>query len=129
QGDVADRMIPVELDPIGPAARKTEAELEVALEGIRAKTLGALLDLLAKVLDALPSIELAEKPRMADFANVLAAVDQVTGWSTLASYLAATDSAARDVVDADAFTTAVRNLALDRGIWSGTCMDLLGVLS
>ncbi len=129
QGDVADRMIPVELDPISPTQRRTEAELELELERIRATTLGALLGLLSKVLKTLPAVELAEKPRMADFATVLAAVDQVTGWSTLSDYLAATNSAARDVVDADVFTTAVRNLALERGLWSGTCLDLLSTLA
>ncbi len=129
QGDVADRMIPVELDPITPTQRRTEAELDRELEAIRAATLGALLDLLGKVLKVVPSIVLPEKPRMADFATVLAAVDQVTGWSTLADYLAATDSAARDVVEADVFTTAVRNLALERGVWSGTCLDLLSTLA
>ena len=50
--------------------------------------LGALFDVLACVLAVLPAVRLQSMPRMADFARVLAAVDETQGWSTLDDYLA-----------------------------------------
>ncbi|TQL48781.1 hypothetical protein FB562_1887 [Homoserinimonas aerilata] len=125
QGDVADRLLPIELQPISKRHRLTDAEVSAAADKIRAMTLGALLDLLAKVLEALPDVELKEKPRMADFAQVLAAIDQVAGWQTLRDYLTATTSAARDVVDGNSFATALVELVRSAGRWEGTCSDLL----
>ena len=48
--------------------------------------LGAFLDLVAGVLAELPGTSVDNAPRMADFAKVLSALDQVTGWGTLAEH-------------------------------------------
>lgn len=48
---------------------------------------------------------------MADFAKVLAAVDQVTGWSWLATYLTMGTHLAEEVVEGNALAVAVRELA------------------
>ncbi len=68
-----------EFDPIRKERRRTDRVVVAAFDDIRARTLGAILDLLAQVLNALPGIRLAEHPWMADFARVLAAIDQVAG--------------------------------------------------
>ncbi|MBW4053650.1 MAG: ATP-binding protein [Proteobacteria bacterium] len=128
QGDLADRILTIELAPIAPADRKTDSELDEKLSALRATTLGAIFDLLAGVLAHLPTIALGEKPRMADFALVLAAVDQVTGWTTLPDYLASTTTAAREVVEGNAFAAAILDLATKWGQWQGTPGDLLAVL-
>lgn len=125
QGDVADRLLLVELQPIGRRQRMTDAEVTAHSERIRPGVLGALLDTLVSVLAALPGIELEEKPRMADFANMLAALDQVTGWDTLTDYLAAAESAGRDVIDGDSFAAAITTMVRGRGFWQGTCGELL----
>lgn len=125
QGDVADRLLLVELQPIDRRQRLTDAEVTASADRIRASTLGALLDLLTQVLKVLPDTKLEEKPRMADFAQVLAALDTVTGWNTLADYLTASETAARDVVDGDSFATALVALVTARGEWEGTCSELL----
>jgi hypothetical protein len=128
QGDVADRLLPVELQPIDARHRRTEADVMKAVETAGPQTLGALLDLLAKVLRELPNVKLEEKPRMADFAEVLAALDAATGWTTLHDYMAAADSAARDVVDGDSFASAVVEHLRRVGYWEGRCIDLLHAL-
>ena len=129
QGDVADRLLLVELDPIDRSQRKTDAEVAESIERIRAKTLGALFGLVAQVLDVLPGVELADKPRMADFALVLAALDQVNGWRTLPDFLAATDEAAHNVIEGDSFATAVVDHATAQGTWEGTAGELLAELA
>lgn len=128
QGDVADRLLLIELQPINASARRTEADVQAAIEEHRAGILGVLFTLLAKVLRVLPTVKLDEMPRMADFATVLAALDQVTGWSTLTDYLATTIIAAHDVLDGDSFATAVVALVTAKGRWEGTCLQLLGML-
>src|SRR5690606_38677959 len=72
-------------------------------------------DLLAQVLKALPDVTLTERPRMADFARVLAAVDQVRGWSTLEDYKAGARDAVADVLEGEPFAQAVVKLVDEAG--------------
>jgi hypothetical protein len=66
--DLADRAIFLNLSSIADARRRTEAELWREFENARPSLLGALLDVAAHGLRALPSIRLDRPPRMADFA-------------------------------------------------------------
>jgi hypothetical protein len=58
---------------------------------------------------------LTERPRMADFARVFAAVDQVTGWHTLDGYRATARDAVSDVLDGEPFAQAVVALVDESG--------------
>jgi hypothetical protein len=127
QGDVADRLMPIELERI--AKYRADREVTAAAEAARPVILAGMLELLAGVLRELPNIDLEHKPRMADFAEVLAALDVVTGWTTLDDYMASTRSAARDVVDGDSFAGAVVKFVDARGYWEGTCQQLLSKLT
>lgn len=129
QGDVADRMLTVELDPIRRDQRRTDRAVHAAFEDIWARTLGAVLDLLTHVLGVLPGVHLAEHPRMADFARVLAALDQVTGWTTLPDYLQVSEETACSVIEGDAFISAVLELAEREVIWTGSAGELLAVIT
>jgi hypothetical protein len=106
-GDLAERLLTIELDLIPDHKRREEAELDRVYRDAHASILASLFDLLAKVLKALPDVHLTERPRMADFARVLAAVDQVQGWATLDSYRAGARDAVADVLDGEPFATAV----------------------
>lgn len=125
QGDVADRMLTIELDPITKDRRRTDRTVLATFDRIWPATLGAVLDLLVDVLAALPGVQLAEHPRMADFARVLAALDAVTGWNTLTDYLVAAEATAVSVIEADPFVNAVLDLAERDVIWTGTAAELL----
>lgn len=129
RGDLAERMLPIVLDRIDPTSRRTEASILERFAANHAELLGELLDLLAEVLNVLPTVELDELPRMADFARVLAAVDLVTGWATLPQYLGVGNELAEDVVDADPVAQAVVALVDAEGRWSGTASDLLRTLT
>ena len=59
------------------------------------------------MLKRLPDVRPETMPRMADFACVLQAVDEVRGWDTVAAYAAAADTIAADVLEGDHFGKAV----------------------
>ncbi|MCI3276260.1 ATP-binding protein [Streptomyces cylindrosporus] len=114
-GDLAERLLTIELQLIPDHRRREEAELDRAYADAHPAILASLFDLLAQVLKALPTVELTERPRMADFARVLAAVDHVTGWHTQASYKATAADAVADVLDGEPFAQAVVDLVRASG--------------
>lgn len=133
RGDLGDRLVPIELERIPGVRRRPETELDAEWETLRPETTGALLDLLAATLAALPDIRLESLPRMADFARVLAAVDSVRGTDSLGVYLGSREAISEAVVQGDAVAVAVRLLAQSatqtaidgaRG-WTGTATELL----
>jgi DNA polymerase-1 len=67
-GDLLDRSLALQLEPVPKEKRQTEAALWAAFEEARPKILGALLDLVAAGLRTLPALRLRQLPRMADFA-------------------------------------------------------------
>ncbi|QIJ62222.1 ATP-binding protein [Streptomyces sp. JB150] len=109
-GDLAERLLTIELHTIPDRRRREEAELDAAYADAHPSILASLFDLLADVLAALPDVQLEERPRMADFARVLAAVDKVKGWHTLDSYKATARDAVADVLDGEPFAQAVVEL-------------------
>lgn len=107
RGDLADRLLPVELDVISEERRLPETELWPRWEDAHPPILGAVLDLVAGVKAALPSVHLAKKPRMADFAQVLAAVDHVLGTTGLPRYLEKQAELATESLTDDMFISAI----------------------
>lgn len=131
RGDLADRMIPIELQPIAPVSRRTDRDLWAAYEEAHPRLLGALLTLTSKVLAALPAARAAmgTRPRLADYAEILAALDAVTGTSVLDTYATARSDLAEAVIESDPVGTAVTEL-LERHPtgWEGTVGELAGAL-
>ena len=132
-GDLADRILLVEPEVIDK--RRTEADITAARAAALPGALGAVLDLVAGVLRELPATTVDNAPRMADFAKVLAALDQVTGWGTLASYRAKVASLALSLIEGNTFAYAIYRLAtlpspggLDPAPWEGTAGELLDTL-
>lgn len=130
RGDLADRLVRVGLERIAPEDRRTDAELAERLEEARPRILGALLTIVGQVLEVLPTVKLDTMPRMADYARVLAAIDQVTGLDCLPRYLALGSELMADVVDDDPVAVAVRSLTERKGgRWSGTAGDLFDIIT
>ncbi len=130
--DLIDRLVLLTLEQMPPSRRRPARELEAAFEAARARLFGALLEKLAAVLEELPHVELAEAPRMADFAMVGVALERVEGRSE-GSFLAALEgqqgSALATVVDADPVGRAVLDLMEEHKEWSGEPSELYAVLS
>jgi hypothetical protein len=129
RGDLAERLIPVELEVIDRTQRRTEAEILAQFRTDHPAILAALLDLCSDVLRVLRTVELAEMPRMADFAKVVAAVDEVMGTDALSTYLNVGSELADDVVEGDPVASAIVEFAEEHGTWSGTPSALLKALT
>jgi hypothetical protein len=129
-GDLAERLVCVELRRIDPTRRLPDESIEASYRRARPAILGGLLDLLSEVMAALATVDLDELPRMADFARVLAALDHVTGWRSLDSYAAAGRDATDAVLDADLLACAIRKLMAGQAMgWTGTATQLLELLT
>jgi hypothetical protein len=128
RGDLAERMLTINLHLISDEDRRGEEDLWPAWEREHPRLLGAVLDLAAQVLAVLPTVQLERRPRMADFARVLAAVDRVLGTEGLDRYLAKQGEAAADTLTGDLFLTAVA-ARFGGAEFEGTATNLLDDLT
>jgi hypothetical protein len=124
RGDLGERMLPISLQTISESRRLGEEDLWPRWNKAHASVLGALLDLAVGVMSVFPSVELKTRPRMADFARVLAAVDRVLGTKGFEHYLARQSAIATDSLTADPFVVAISAL----GRFEGTAADLLAAV-
>lgn len=123
RGDLSERMLPIELEPIAESRRMTEDELWQSWSEVHPRILGAVLDLAARVASVLPGISLSSKRRMADFARVVAAVDEILGTDGLSHYLAKQNALATDSLSGDPFMVALGEQI--RATFTGTSSELL----
>jgi hypothetical protein len=129
RGDLADRLVTLELERIPPTARLLESALKTNYERQRPRLFGALLDLLVQVLGELPNVQLDEFPRMADFARVLGALDLALGTNSLETYLGQARTTAATVVEGDPVAHEVmRFVQRHPDGWTGTASQLLELL-
>ena len=131
RADLLDRSILLALSPILPDKRRSETNVLHDFEEARPAILGALLDILSKVLAILPSVKLERSPRMADFARVGVAVECVLGWpqdTFLRAYAANVAAQHEEALEASPFALALRTFMQDRQEWTGTATNLLKVL-
>jgi hypothetical protein len=129
RGDLAERLLRVELTRIAPDVRRTDSELHADYRAMHPEVLGALLDVVARVLAVLPTVDVPVLPRMAEFARVLAAVDRVTGWGSFNTYAVQSDVLAADVVAADVLASAVVEFMGKHTTWTGKPTELLKALT
>ncbi|MEJ8573467.1 hypothetical protein [Microbaculum marinum] len=106
---------------IGEDARLTEAEMWPRYRVAHPRILGSILDLAASVNRVLPSVSLGKKPRMADFALILAAVDEILGTNGLQVYVEKQNELATDSLTGDSFITAIAKM----GPFTGTSAEIL----
>jgi len=125
-GDLAERLIRVELNPI--RERRDERALWSDFDDARPYALAALLDLLSQVLKTLPDIVVKDAPRMADFAKILAALDRIQGdgWDSLEHYISVARDAQGEALSP--FGVLLRDFALRKcangAEWRGTSSAL-----
>ena len=143
--DLADRAMFITLGPITPGNRIPERELLTNFEKDRAAIFGALLQMIAFGLRALPGIMPPELPRMADFAMWAIACEGAE-WprgTFEKAYRSNREKTVEAVIDADPVAAAVHELmtrtmqtmrtevrADERAYpeWTGTASDLLATL-
>lgn len=127
RGDLADRLLPLDLHLISEADRKEEAEFWPHWRQLHPRLLGGLLDLAVEVLRVMPTVKLTSKPRMADFARLLAAVDEVLGTTGFDRYRLRAGALAADSLTADAFVVAMADV-LASSAFDGTSAELLAAV-
>jgi hypothetical protein len=128
RGDLADRLLPVDLHLIGDDDRRLDGEIEQAWLEAHPRILGAVLDLAAGVAGALPSVRLGRYPRMADFARILAAVDGVLCTEGYGRYTGRAATLAADSLTGDDFVSAMRAQLPEAEVWVGTSAELFGLV-
>jgi putative DNA primase/helicase len=79
--DLADRAISLTLPPVAEERRRPERAFWADFETARPGILGALLDAVAAGLRNLDATVIARSPRMADFAQFIAAASPGLGWT------------------------------------------------
>lgn len=125
--DLADRLVTVDLHRIEESARARDDDLTQRWQAAAPLILGGLLDLTARVLAILPTVRLERSPRMADFAHVLAAVDQLEGTDGMGRYRALAGELASDAVTSDPVLLALTSTISSP--WEGPAVDLLDTLT
>jgi hypothetical protein len=126
-GDLAERLLSVELPRIGEDERRHEQDLMQQWKRIQPVVLGGLLDLTAAVLTKLPRVHLDTHPRMADFARILAAVDEVLHTKGLLRYLDQARALSHAVTEADSVAVKIQELITVP--WKGTANELLDLIT
>ncbi|MGH8775070.1 MAG: ATP-binding protein [Jiangellaceae bacterium] len=126
-GDLADRLLTVELERIPESARAAEEAMTQKWTSVHAGVLGGLLHTTVNVLRALGPIRQTNLPRMADFARILLAVDEVLGTDAYTTYSEQASRTAETVAEGDSVAIAIRENITDP--WEGTASDLLKLLT
>lgn len=129
--DLAERCLVVVLPPIPTSKRRDEKAFWAAFDAVSGGLVGALLDGIAGALSRVDSVEIEQKPRMADFAIWSTAAEPALGWGD-GAFMAAYDENRADAVkaalEADPVAVGIRDLiALPKcgGRWEGTASELL----
>lgn len=125
RGDLADRLLLLELERIHDSERRPESELWPAFQRAQPAITGAVLDLAASVASVLPSVRLDGTPRMVDFARIVAAVDKVLGTNGLARYTDRAATLAADSLAADPYIAALARALAEP--FAGTSADLMAL--
>ena len=133
--DALERIALVPLDRIPDDQRRGEADLWAAYLAERPRILGAVLDDVVRVLRHLEDVkrENRQRPRMADYADILLSLDRGLGLADdaghLAAYVGTVDESLADRALDDPFTAAVLTLVEDRGgYWRGPAERLCHLL-
>jgi hypothetical protein len=132
RGDLVDRAIILLLEPISEDRRKPTKQLVAEFNEKYPRIFGALLDVMAQGLRALPEVKLERQPRMADFALWATACESAEAWprgAFLAAYEKNRAEANEEVIASSVLATAICALLnTKKAGWDGTATDLLAAL-
>ncbi|MCK9571443.1 bifunctional DNA primase/polymerase [Candidatus Pacearchaeota archaeon] len=127
RGDLLDRTMVIDLDPIPDQKRKPEKIIEAEIASAKSSLLGALLDMTVLGLQKVGSVKLDNLPRMADFAEWAYACLGNDGKAFIEVYAGSRNDTKYDLVEGNRFPKAVYRLAIDTAPneWKGAASDLL----
>jgi hypothetical protein len=125
--DLAERSLIINLTEIKPDNRRSESEFWRDFDKDRAAIFAGLLDCLVSGLAHRDSIDLKEKPRMADVAVWVTACEK--GYKPETTFIKAHTKNQLEAIElgieASPIGTAIMTLMADKGEWTGTPTQLL----
>lgn len=127
RSDVLDRSLVVELERIPDAERETEERLWERFEAEHPRMLGTLFSVLARAVALKPSLQLSQRPRLADWGEYAAAVYEVLGWGA-ETFLEDWDEVVKvqnqATLDGSPVAQAIMKFVEDEGDFDGTSSEL-----
>lgn len=132
RSDLLDRSVIIHLPAIPPDKRKTEAEVWREFESVRPFVLGSLLDAVSHALGNIGSVQLAQMPRMADFALWATAAEENLGLSSgafISAFMGNRENANELALDASPIAATLVEFAQQQENWKGKPSDLLEELN
>jgi hypothetical protein len=127
RGDLIDRSVFLNLSPIHRSDRRTESEFWASFQFDYSRILGSVLDAVVLGMRILPSVELPEVSRMADFGYWGEAVGRGLGWpehSFRSAYARNRRVATDNAIDESAVAEALFRAVPPSLKWSGTTAEL-----
>jgi hypothetical protein len=132
RGDLRDRSVFLHLPRIAPAVRLAEGEFWQAFRGDYPRILGGILDGIVAGMSKLPSVRLAESPRMADYARWGEAFARGAGWGEgtfLATYNDNRTDATYAILDDSPLAMVLLHVASIRPIWTTSPIEMHAALT
>jgi hypothetical protein len=132
RSDLLDRSVIVHLPSIRPDRRKSEAEVWRQFEAIRPFVLGNLLDGVSHALRNIETVQLDQKPRMADFALWATAAEESLGLEKgafISAFMGNRESANELALEASPIASTLVELVEQQGAWKGNSSKLLEALN
>ena len=132
RADALDRAVLVELNKFRQSGAGTEDAVWADYEAARSAVLGMLLTAASTALRNLPTLHLAELPRLADFARWVEAGGSAFGWEPgafLETYNANRASADELALDASPIGPALLALMEEYDAFEGTATELLAAIN
>jgi energy-coupling factor transporter ATP-binding protein EcfA2 len=132
RGDLRDRSVFLHLSAIPKTSRRIDRKYWAAFRADYPRILGGVLDAIVGGLRELPTVDLQELPRMADYAEWGEATSRGLGWGAgtfIASYDANRMEATELLLEDSTVAHVVLTLARKGIRWSGTPMQLYQALS
>lgn len=127
RSDLLDRALIIHLPAIPPEKRKAEAEVWREFERVRPYVLGSLLDGVSHALRNAGSVQLVQKPRMADFALWAAAAEESFGLERgtfISAFMGNREDANELALEASPIAATLVEFAQREGSWTGKCSEL-----
>ncbi len=130
--DLMDRSILIHLPAILDNRRRSEAAISAEFSRIHAEVLGALLTAAATGLKNLPTTQLPTAPRMADFAQWVAACEPALPWPAgefISAYAANRAVGSAEALDGSLVGSEIVAFMEKQEEWEGTVTELLQLLT
>ena len=132
KSDLIDRSISFELKTISDDERMDEIKLWKEFNELKPKLLGSIFTLLSKAMMNYESINLKEKPRMADFATWGCSIAKSLGKSEddfIRAYKYNRQTHSREVIDTNPLAELLFIFMKERHEWTGNATSLLSELN